>query len=83
MSSSLKSHRMVNVSYKVYIPGVREFRRFDWIVTTRVARSVELEKYQSRIVVGCLLVLMHDHTPRGGGCVSGHGGIHEQHMTGK
>ena len=46
---------MVNVSHKVNIPGVREFQKFDWVVTAKVAHSVELEKYQSYIVVGCLL----------------------------
>ena len=46
---------MVNVSHKVYIPDVREFQRFNWVVTAEVAHLVKLEKYQSHIVVGCLL----------------------------
>ena len=41
--------------HKVYIPGMRDFQGFNWVVTAKVAHLTGFEKYQSHIVVGCLL----------------------------
>ena len=46
---------IANVIHKVYIPGTRDFQGFNWVVTTKVAHLTGFEKYQSHIVVGCLL----------------------------
>ena len=46
---------IVNVIHKVYIPGMRNFQGFNWVVTAKVAHLTGFEKYQSHIVVGCLL----------------------------
>ena len=43
------------VIHKVYIPGMRDFQGFNWVVTAKVAHLTGFEKYQSHIVVGCLL----------------------------
>ena len=46
---------IVNVIHKAYIPGMRNFQGFNRVVTAKVAHLTEFEKYQSHIVVGCLL----------------------------
>ena len=46
---------IVNVIHKAYIPGMRNFQGFNWVVTAKVAHLTGFEKYQSHIVVGCLL----------------------------
>ena len=46
---------ILNVIHKVYIPGMRDFQEFNWVVTAKVAHLIGFEKYQSHIVVGCLL----------------------------
>ena len=45
----------MNVIHKVYIPGMRDFQGFNWVVTAKVAHLIGFEKNQSHIVVGCLL----------------------------
>ena len=44
-----------NVIHKVYIPSMSDFKGFNWVVTAKVAHLIWFEKYQSHIVVGCLL----------------------------
>ena len=46
---------ILNVIHKVYIPGMRDFQEFNWVVTAKVAHLIGFEKYQPHIVVGCLL----------------------------
>ena len=46
---------IVNVIHKAYIPGMRNFQGFNRVVTAKVAHLTGFEKYQSHIVVGCLL----------------------------
>ena len=46
---------ILNVIHKVYIPGMRDFQGFIWVVTAKVAHLIGFAKYQSHIVVGCLL----------------------------
>ena len=46
---------IVNVIHKVYIPGMRDFQGFNWVVTAKVVHLIGSEKYQFHIVVGCLL----------------------------
>ena len=46
---------ILNVIHKVYIPGMRDFQGFNWVVTAKVAHLIGFAKYQSHIVVGCLL----------------------------
>ena len=46
---------ILNVIHKVYIPGMRDFQGFNWVVTAKVAHLIGSEKYQSHIMVGCLL----------------------------
>ena len=46
---------ILNVIHEVYIPGMRDFQGFNWVVTAKVAHLIGFEKYQSHIVVGCLL----------------------------
>ena len=46
---------IVNVIHKAYIPGMINFQGFNWVVTAKVAHLTGFEKYQSHIVVGCLL----------------------------
>ena len=46
---------IVNVIHKDYILGMRNFQGFNRVVTTKVAHLTGFEKYQSHIVVGCLL----------------------------
>ena len=66
----------MNVTHQVYIPGMRNFQGFNWVVTAKVARLTGFEKYQSHIVVGCLMCLLRDHTPKGGDLVLVHRGVH-------
>ena len=46
---------IVNVIHKAYIPGMRNFQGFNQVVTAKVAHLTGFEKYQSHIMVGCLL----------------------------
>lgn len=68
---------MLYVRSKVYIPGMREFQWFNWVVTAKVARLIGFEKFRSRMMIGMSPDLMRGHTPKGGDCVLVHGGIHD------
>ena len=46
---------ILNVIHKVNIPGMRDFQGFNWVVTAKLAHLTGFEKYQSHIMVGCLL----------------------------
>ena len=36
---------ILNVIHKVYIPGMRDFQGFNWVVTAKVAHLIGFEKY--------------------------------------
>ena len=66
----------MNVIHKAYILGMRNFQGFNRVVIAKVAHLTGFEKYQSHIVVGCLLCILRDHTPKGDDLVLVHGGVH-------
>ena len=55
MNSIIGITYIYNVIHKVYIPGMSDFQGFKWVVTAKVAHLIGFEKYQSHIVVECLL----------------------------